>query len=115
MSICRHACRQALQQRGTSPFDHVWISDDILARIFCRFAFGQRRHGSSVPGPLEARKRLARRKNTDLARGGVSGPAIDIGALFGTNDLGLHPSEQRLSKREPLSMCFPLGEANRID
>jgi hypothetical protein len=109
MSVCRHACRQALQQHGPSSFDHVWISDDILARTFRRFAFGQRRHGSSIPGPLEARKRLARRKNTDLARVGGSGAAIDIGALFGANDLsrqnwGLNPSEQRFSKRDTPSM-----------
>ncbi|KAJ6160955.1 hypothetical protein N7470_004351 [Penicillium chermesinum] len=82
MSLSRHACRHALRQAGIPTTDHPWVSDDLIAAAFCRFAHGQRRHGSSVPGPLEARRRLAKRRNTALA--GVGG-AEDIACLFGRN------------------------------
>ncbi|KAF3025221.1 hypothetical protein E8E15_004592 [Penicillium rubens] len=68
----------------TPTLDHPWISDDLLAATFRRFANGQRRHGSCVPGPLEARRRLAKRRNTALASLG-GGPAEDIACLFGRN------------------------------
>ncbi|KAJ5093839.1 hypothetical protein N7456_009700 [Penicillium angulare] len=65
-------------------FENPWVSDDLLAATFFRFANGQRRHGSCVPGPLEARRRLARRRNTALA--GIGGaPVEDIACLFGRN------------------------------
>ncbi|KAJ5460621.1 uncharacterized protein N7458_002173 [Penicillium daleae] len=84
MSFGRHAYRHALKPTAAPTFDHLWISDDLLAATFRRFANGQRRHGSCVPGPLEARRRLAKRRNTALAGlGAVS--AEDIACLFGRN------------------------------
>ncbi|KAJ5899529.1 hypothetical protein N7495_004273 [Penicillium taxi] len=84
MSFGRHAYRHAVKSPTALTLDHLWISDDLLAATFRRFANGQRRHGSCVPGPLEARRRLARRRNTDLAGiGGAS--AEDIACLFGRN------------------------------
>lgn len=82
MSFGRHAYRHALKPPASSASDHLWISDDLLAATFRRFANGQRRHGSCVPGPLEARRRLAKRRNTALA--GIGG-AEDIACLFGRN------------------------------
>ncbi|CAP80653.1 hypothetical protein EN45_093920 [Penicillium chrysogenum] len=84
MSFGRHAYRHALKPPVTPTLDHPWISDDLLAATFRRFANGQRRHGSCVPGPLEARRRLAKRRNTALASLG-GGPAEDIACLFGRN------------------------------
>ncbi|KAJ5525466.1 hypothetical protein N7494_012116 [Penicillium frequentans] len=79
------ACLQACSKTpSASTLDHPWVSDDLLAATFRRFASGQRRHGSCVPGPLEARRRLARRRNTALAGFGLS-PAEDIACLFGRN------------------------------
>ncbi|EKV16208.1 hypothetical protein PDIG_09200 [Penicillium digitatum PHI26] len=84
MSFGRHAYRHALKPPATATLDHPWISDDLLAATFRHFANGQRRHGSCVPGPLEARRRLAKRRNTVLASIG-GGPAEDIACLFGRN------------------------------
>ncbi|OOQ85235.1 hypothetical protein PEBR_26857 [Penicillium brasilianum] len=84
MSFGRHAYRHALKFTATPTLDHLWISDDLLAATFRRFANGQRRHGSCVPGPLEARRRLAKRRNTALAGFGA-GSAEDIACLFGRN------------------------------
>jgi len=93
MSFGRHAYRHA-SYSVTAPFitDHVWISDDFLATTFRRFANGgsagrkqQRRYESRAPGPLEARRRLAKRRNTALASIAGSGPLGDISCLFGRN------------------------------
>ncbi|KAJ5173179.1 hypothetical protein N7492_005772 [Penicillium capsulatum] len=84
MSFGRHACRHALRPPACPSADHLWVSDDLLAATFRRFANGQRRHGSCVPGPLEARRRLAKRRNTVLASVG-GGPPEDIACLFGRN------------------------------
>ncbi|KAE8354674.1 hypothetical protein BDV28DRAFT_146877 [Aspergillus coremiiformis] len=85
MSFGRHAYRHAVPTSSYSSIDHIWISEDFLTSTFRRFANGQRRYESRVPGPLEARKRLAKRRNTVLASLGGSGPLDDIGCLFGRN------------------------------
>ena len=61
----------------TRPANFVWISDELLACTFARFC--QRRHGSCVPGPLEARRRAAKRKNTSLASQSWSPVSLDPG------------------------------------
>jgi hypothetical protein len=85
MSLGRYAYRHAILPSSTPFSDHVWISEELLTSTFRRFVNGQRRYESRVPGPLEARKRLARRRNTALA--GVAGPGSfgDIACLFGRN------------------------------
>ncbi|OJK02301.1 hypothetical protein ASPACDRAFT_76669 [Aspergillus aculeatus ATCC 16872] len=69
MSLGRHAYRHAVHPASSSSgfIDHVWISDDLLASTFRSFVKSQRRHASRVPGPLEARRRLAKRKNCAFA------------------------------------------------
>jgi hypothetical protein len=70
------ACRNKAQADNC-----IWISDEILSTTFERFAarkptrqgLGCRRHGSSVPGPLEARRRLAKRKMMSLSTPGATG------------------------------------------
>ncbi|ETN39350.1 uncharacterized protein HMPREF1541_05573 [Cyphellophora europaea CBS 101466] len=70
---------RCITQRHTP--EALWITDDVLADTFRRFASLSVRHGSHVPGPLEARKRAAKRKNTSLAHIGPS-PPIDSTLLF---------------------------------
>ncbi|EAS35719.3 uncharacterized protein CIMG_01073 [Coccidioides immitis RS] len=88
MSICRHVCRRACQQQDGPIANHVWISDALLTRSFTEFTRTQRRYGSNVPGPLEARRRLAKRRNADLAMAGYGGAGIDPAILFGQNPEG---------------------------
>jgi hypothetical protein len=59
----------------------IWISESQLTRIFHRFIRIQTRHGSHVPGPLEARRRAAKRTNTSLAQGSHS-CQLDPSLLF---------------------------------
>jgi hypothetical protein len=96
MAFSRHAYWHALQYRqskSTIP-DHVWISDAHLASVFNRFVNctlhhkqqQQRRYESRVPGPLEARRRLAKRKNATAwvsPTGTGVGLAGDAVGLFG--------------------------------
>ncbi|KAL8655139.1 MAG: hypothetical protein Q9226_003163 [Calogaya cf. arnoldii] len=65
MFLKRHACRFA----ATHPTDHIWISDDFLNHALSRYVqlYVGRRHGSAIPGPLEARKRAAKRRMMGLA------------------------------------------------
>ncbi|KIW73445.1 hypothetical protein PV04_01565 [Phialophora macrospora] len=62
----------------------VWISDALLADSFNRF-WHNKRYGSSVPGPLEAQRRAAKRKNTSLAYAGSGGISIDPCIVLGSS------------------------------
>lgn len=61
----------------------VWITDAVLAESLRRFTCTHRRHGSNVPGPLEARRRAAKRRNTNLAYNGGA-QHVDPAILFPT-------------------------------
>lgn len=82
----------------------LWITDDVLAAAWRRFTHvyntsshsqrhrieGGRRYGSNVPGPLEARRRLAKRRmglasHSQPQNGSGFG---DFGALFGFGTRG---------------------------
>ncbi|GAD93613.1 conserved hypothetical protein [Paecilomyces variotii No. 5] len=106
MSFSRHACRHALQPPTSALIDHVWISDDLLTSSFKRFANCQKRHESKVPGPLEARRRLAKRRNTALASVGNYG-LPDMGSLFGRNGTG-HMKWRSNDSNVPCSSQFDL-------
>ncbi|KAH8815074.1 hypothetical protein F5884DRAFT_895022 [Xylogone sp. PMI_703] len=57
-------CCRAVQHQLRSS-DSVWLSEEILERYFRRFCAisrTARRHGSSVPGPMESRRRLGKRR-----------------------------------------------------
>ncbi|EAW11283.1 uncharacterized protein ACLA_089750 [Aspergillus clavatus NRRL 1] len=111
MSLGRHAYRHAIQP-GTSSclLDHVWISEDFLATTFRRFAAGQRRYESRVPGPLEARRRLAKRRNTALAGIAGSGPLEDIACLFGRNGREhMKWTDRQERKVHPETQVYPLS------
>ncbi|KAF2685613.1 hypothetical protein K458DRAFT_387571 [Lentithecium fluviatile CBS 122367] len=116
------ACRRAVQSLSPAPSPHVWISDDLLALAVNRFfrvsCPHQTRHGSHVPGPLEARRRAAKRRMTVQMGmpppGGLMPPLFHFGALFGVRERG-EPSWRyeapSLKRTEPLD--FPFGRPMR--
>ncbi|KAK1987941.1 hypothetical protein LZ30DRAFT_777232 [Colletotrichum cereale] len=62
-------CCRAVQQQIRAPLGNIWITDSALASAFeryCHVSRLARRNSSSVPGPLENRRRLGKRKMTDL-------------------------------------------------
>ncbi|KAK0318998.1 hypothetical protein LTR82_010098 [Friedmanniomyces endolithicus] len=84
-----HVMRPRIPATAPSVSTAIWITDDLLAEAFHRFVrvsqtHAHRRHGSSNPGPLEARRRHARRR-MGLASAVPVGepPVVDLGALFG--------------------------------
>ena len=80
-----HACNRMLRSRiSASCTEAVWISDDTLNNALHRYICLQKRHGSSVPGPLEARRRANKRRNTNLASNAGNHAPIDVGALLGS-------------------------------
>ncbi len=85
MSLKRHAYR--LPARLKTPNSHIWISEAILDNVIQRFSHAKfpRRHVGLAPGPLEARKRAAKRRMMNLAElegGGGFDPSLIPG--FGT-------------------------------
>ncbi|GAB7356138.1 hypothetical protein MBLNU459_g6734t1 [Dothideomycetes sp. NU459] len=83
---CRRAASRILPPRAP----HVWVADDDLAHAFARFVSlsgTPRRHGSSVPGPLESRRRLAKRRMMGFAAAAPPPPMPDFGSLFGTTPI----------------------------
>ncbi|KAI1813585.1 hypothetical protein GGS20DRAFT_471361 [Poronia punctata] len=72
MSMSGHSpsqCYQAVRRHIRPHYDSIWITDSFLSSAFERYAATLRtgaRHGSSVPGPMEHRKRLAKRHMGDL-------------------------------------------------
>ena len=87
MRLSRNASGHVLQSSqafaNSTVSDHVWISQELLDSTFQSFAHGQRRRGSQVPGPLEARRRLAKRRNTALTSVAGFGPFDDVSCLLG--------------------------------
>ncbi|KAF2803684.1 uncharacterized protein BDZ99DRAFT_575766 [Mytilinidion resinicola] len=86
------ACRRAVHRIRPPLVDSVWISDELLADVYHRFLqasfSSQRRHGSNVPGPLEARKRASKRRMMDLAAAGGGGAFPNPAMLFGPSSTG---------------------------
>ncbi|KAF9731235.1 hypothetical protein PMIN06_012083 [Paraphaeosphaeria minitans] len=82
----------AVPSPRSTALDHAWVSEDLLSQAVATFfrttCPQQRRHGSHVPGPMEARRRAAKRRmtlqsNMDPA-GGMPPPLFSFGALFGS-------------------------------
>ncbi|PVH88517.1 hypothetical protein DL98DRAFT_509228 [Cadophora sp. DSE1049] len=80
------SCRRALQrQLYTSP-DSIWISDEVLSHVFQRFCAvskTRKRYGSFVPGPLESRRRLGKRRMT-LQSDAAPTPTFGLTSLWGS-------------------------------
>ncbi|KIV80526.1 hypothetical protein PV11_08019 [Exophiala sideris] len=95
----------------------VWVSDTLLAETFTRFCH-HRRHGSNVPGPLEAQRRATRRKNTSLAHSSSPNVPYDPAVVVGRNrnaDWWQSPTNrdpaQPTTPRLLPSWLFPILEA----
>ena len=84
LKVSRHL-KSPTEALSSTP---IWISDALLAETFDSFSRGCRRHGSHVPGPLEARRRATRRKNTNIAYNGTPTAPIDVAGLFGPGKQG---------------------------
>lgn len=85
MSFRRQLCCLAVPRRVKAPAPtehHLWITDDIFNDSLSRFALAaiSRKHGSFVPGPLEARRRAAKRRMVNLAK--TSGGVVKEPVLF---------------------------------
>lgn len=92
----QHVAAQVSRARvsANGSQQHIWISDELQSEAFVRFVRVSRtskRYGSRVPGPLEAHRRLSKRR-MGLASAGATGlpPATDFGALFGAGTLPEH-------------------------
>ncbi|KAI1423950.1 hypothetical protein F5Y12DRAFT_499098 [Xylaria sp. FL1777] len=82
-------CYQAVRRRFQPHHDSIWVPDSLLASAFERYVATFRtsaRYGSSVPGPMEHRKRLAKRRMGEL-HFGESHPAAPIWQLSNLVDL----------------------------
>lgn len=72
LQTAARACQKA-RSKFRPHCSYVWISDELLRTTFSSFAATCaprcKRYVSNVPGPLEARKRLARRRMNHLSIG----------------------------------------------
>lgn len=85
MPLQTRLCQEAKQSSRRLAVQGIWITDDVLSeavRRFRRCSHGAQRYGSNVPGPLEARRRLAKRRMMALA-GVDTPPPVDPTTLFG--------------------------------
>jgi hypothetical protein len=83
------ACREAVRAINHPTPSSIWITDDVLAHAFNRYlcaSKASKRFGSNVPGPLEAQRRLSKRRMMGLATVGGS-PTFDMGAMFGSGPI----------------------------
>jgi len=100
MPIRPRAVQHAAHSAPVTSSAHVWISDDLLKASINAFTLklgtrACRRHGSNVPGPLEARRRLSKRRLGHLAATGTYGaPHIDPAVAFGWFGNRGYPSAQ---------------------
>jgi hypothetical protein len=115
------ACRRAVQSLQTPLPQHIWISDDLLASTFRQFFRSscrqQKRHGSHVPGPLEARRRAAKRRMSlsvnDYPQDSFPS-SFNLGALFGFGRSSSQPSWRyeppslQRDTSEPLDTCMAI-------
>ncbi|KAK7952191.1 uncharacterized protein PG986_007919 [Apiospora aurea] len=72
-------CCRAINRRLLGQHDCVWIPESALSLAYERYCSASRiafrRHGSSVPGPLESRKRQNKRQMGELTFGHAHGSA----------------------------------------
>ncbi|KAH7417018.1 hypothetical protein BKA64DRAFT_636404 [Cadophora sp. MPI-SDFR-AT-0126] len=80
------SCRRALQRQLYTPSDSIWVSDEALSHVFQRFCAvskTKKRYGSFVPGPLESRRRLGKRRMT-LQSDAAPTPTFGLASLWGS-------------------------------
>ncbi|KAI8960932.1 hypothetical protein F5Y11DRAFT_247884 [Daldinia sp. FL1419] len=65
-------CRRVANRHICPQNDSIWISEALLAAAFDRYCVGSRavaRYGSSVPGPMENKRRMGKRHMVELNSG----------------------------------------------
>ncbi|KAI1481715.1 hypothetical protein F4774DRAFT_373420 [Daldinia eschscholtzii] len=65
-------CRRAANRHIRTQNDSIWIPEALLAAVFDRYCMKLRtvaRYGSSVPGPMENRRRMGKRNMAELNPG----------------------------------------------
>lgn len=85
MLLGRTPCCTAVKRKLRVPSEEIWITDKTLAWAFqrlCLLSRPSRRHGTSVPGPMECRRRLGKRRMAHFSEA-VRPPAHDFAALWG--------------------------------
>jgi hypothetical protein len=100
------ASRAAVHRSIRATSEALWITDDVLSRAFQRFYLFTRpsqRDASSVPGPMEGRRRIGKRRIAHLSEA-VHTPGQDFGLLWGLSGAS---DRQQLqweapSRRQPL-------------
>ncbi|KIW02781.1 uncharacterized protein PV09_05843 [Verruconis gallopava] len=88
MPLKRRLCYEAQLSCRRTLENGVWVTDEVLSQAFyhfLRYSYGAKRYGSNVPGPLEAQRRLAKRRMMALAGAGAA-PVVDPNILFGRNE-----------------------------
>ncbi len=104
-------CSRLVRRQISSCPDGVWIRDGVLALAFeryCNVSKYARRMASTVPGPMESRRRLGKRHMTDL--GVQVHPSLPPWALPNPPDLTQwqwkppeHPDSRSRKDREALA------------
>src|ERR1700761_2873223 len=102
------ACSEAVRCICKPAKPLLWITDEVLDNAFQRFLRISRtakRYGSNVPGPLEAQRRLAKRRIM-AAAAPWGAPTVDATALFGAGppareQLRWEPPAPAQTTREP--------------
>ena len=107
MSFGPHICHRTLQRYHPKHDPFVWISNDFLGDLLHQFTVSKtsKRHGSSVPGPLEAIRRMAKRRMMNMA---VAGAAPTDAGMFMLP--GAHSIEKGLRWEAPVQ----LGQTSSI-
>lgn len=85
----RHISPGVARSASITVAPYLWITDEHLNEAFARFARvskSSRRAGSNVPGPLEARRRHARRRIGSVSGAGHVTDLAEFGALFGSGE-----------------------------
>lgn len=86
------AYRRAVRPTTSLGSSALWITDDLLTTAYHRWVNvcqTTKRFANNAPGPLEAQRRLAKRKLGGLSTIGGSA-AVDIGPLFGNGPPARH-------------------------
>ena len=110
------ACHRAVPPITRTPSDFPWVPEYLVqaaaAKFFPTTCPHQRRHATNVPGPLEARRRAAKRgmalqANLDFAAR-MPLPLFSFGALFASRRSGepkWNYEPPSLKTKEPPDLC----------
>ncbi|KAI1734468.1 hypothetical protein F4680DRAFT_339670 [Xylaria scruposa] len=99
-------CYQAVRRHLRPHYDSIWVPDSLLVSAFDRFVATFRtgaRYASSVPGPMEHRKRLAKRHMGELHFGQShsSAPIWELASLVDLTQWQWKPPTPADGRRRP--------------